>query len=942
MSSEESQKSHRSIRTRLTGAVLIPSVALLVMWVGGSSYLIFDGYYLREVAAGVRAVSIPAVNALASAQKERQLGMVHLSKPGNQGTTELRLVQQQTDEALSVMKAALPPVVANAPSEVVDRINQLNVQLDELPRIRTRIETGGIDKAQVYGFYNSLLNSAAQLFDTQARIVPDVTSLQGGIGATAIFRAADRMSRSGSVMAGAISTNSLPAADHLEFSNLVSAYHAELESTMPFARQPVQDAYRRLRDSDAWKRLVEVENALVGNGPWVARTGNGRGSLGAVGISEDEWQRLTASVADDLAKLTVQQADLVSSRALEDGSDSLVGALVGSLIALVLAVLAILVALKVSRKLVDRALVVRLESLQRDALELAHERLPAIVRRLRAGEAVDVKSEVPDLDYGRDEIGQVARAFNAAQLTAVAAAVQEAQAREGINNVFLGIAHRNQALVHRQLKILDRMERHEEDPEQIEGLFQLDHLATRARRNAENLIILGGEQPGRRWRKPIRLVDVLRAAISETEHYARVRLQRIPDAAVIGSAVADTIHLVAELVDNATSFSPPRSQVQVHGSIAAKGVVVEVEDHGLGMSEEDRERANAMLADPPEFDAMALKGDSRLGLFVVARLAIRLGVRVELRDSPYGGTRAVILVPNEILASDVRTQLSDETLRELTKRERAVSSGKPVRTPLGPVQVPGQREDDPEDDPADDAEGGPDRDLHSFWADPLSNEDESPGRPINLLGGATFDSIQEERPEHRGQDRFEHEDHPSPRPAAPVPAPPTEPPPVERTIPPRPSPHRPAAPPERPEELTDPPHNRPQAPAQPGAQQPGPRQPGARQPGQRQPGAQQPNPDAGLPLEQTGPGALLTHEPLLTHAAPTSEPPPGERPALPVRRPQQNLAPQLLDSGGEAEAAADEQPPATDGRSAEQVRDTMSAFQRGTREGREADPFPER
>lgn len=867
VSSEEigSQKSHRSIRTRLTGAVLIPSVALLVMWVSGSSYLIFDGYYLREVASSVRSVSIPAVNALASAQKERQLGMVYLGKPAT-GLTELRLVQQQTDEALGVMKTALPPVVSNAPPAVVDRINQLNSLLEELPRIRTRIESSGIDKVQVYAFYNRLLDSAARLFDTQARIVPDVASTQGAIGATAIFRAADRMSRSGSLMAGAIASSALPATDHLEFTNLVSAYHSELESTIPFARQEVQDSYRRLRDSDSWKRLTEVENALISNGPWVAR--NGRGSLGAVGISEDEWQRLTVAIADQLSKLTVQQADLVSGQALEDGGDSLTNALLGSLVALVLAIVAIMVALKVSRKLVDRALVVRLDSLRKDALQLAHERLPDIVRRLRQGEPVDVSAEVPDLDYGRDEIGQVARAFNAAQLTAVAAAVQEAQAREGVNNVFLGIAHRNQALVHRQLKILDRMERHEEDPEQIEGLFQLDHLATRARRNAENLIILGGEQPGRRWRKPIRLVDVLRAAISETEHYARVRLQRIPDAAVIGSAVADTIHLVAELVDNATSFSPPRSQVQVHGSIAAKGVVVEVEDHGLGMSEEDRDRANAMLADPPEFDAMALKGDSRLGLFVVARLALRLGVRVELRDSPYGGTRAVILVPNEVLASDVRTQLSEDTLRELTKRERATGSGKPVRTPLGPVHQQRAAEADQVDDDergeADqDRAASPGRELHSFWADPLNDGEDTPGRSINLLGGATFAAIQEERPS-APEDRFEHEDlTPEPKPE-----------------------------PEQPAERT-----------------------------------------GGLSLEQTGPGALLTHAPLLTHNTPT-----GERPELPVRRPQQNLAPQLLDSG--TEDTGENEAPATTGRTAEQVRDTMAAFQRGTREGRDADPFP--
>lgn len=652
----DSVKVHRSIKTRLAGVVLIPSITLVVMWMAASSYLVFDGFYAREVASGVRDVSIPAVTALASAQKERQLSVAYLGKPSI-GLRSLHDQQQKTDQALASMKTALNAIMQNAPDAVVERVRALNTSLDQLPRIRASIDTGGVDKTQAYAFYNTLLDSATSLFDTQARIVPDVTATQGGIAATSVFRAADLMSRAGSLITGGFASNTLSAADHLDFTSLVGSYHAELDKTAPFLRPSVAARYSKLTAGDSWKKLVDAENALIERGAWT------RGASG-LPVSDADWDQLTGQVSTELVAMTIAQADEVSAQALTDGNTKLTGVVIGSIVALLASIIAIVVAMRVSRTLVDRALVTRLTRLRDEALQLAGDRLPGIVRRLRAGEAVDVRAELPELDYGPDEIGQLAEAFNAAQYTAVSAAVTEAQARDGVHNVFLGIAHRNQGLVHRQLKILDTMERGEEDPQQLELLFQLDHLATRARRNAENLIILGGEQPGRRWRKSVKLVDVLRAAVSETELYHRVQVERGPDTAILGSAVADTIHLIAELVDNATSFSPPRSQVLVSSTPVARGVVVEVEDQGLGMSEEDRERANAMMAEPPEFDAMALKADSRLGLFVIARLASRLAVTVEFRVSPYGGTRAIVLLPSQILAGEAAEETEPQQPRE--------------------------------------------------------------------------------------------------------------------------------------------------------------------------------------------------------------------------------------------------------------------------------------
>ncbi|MEV6603781.1 nitrate- and nitrite sensing domain-containing protein [Kutzneria sp. NPDC051319] len=660
-----SSKDDKSIRSRLVGAVLIPSITLIVLWTAGAAYLVFDAFYVKAVVSSVRDISIPAVTGLVSAEKERQLGMAYLGKPAT-GTAELHNQQQQTDQSFAAMRTASEAVLASAPVEVVQSAQKLYASIDQLPKIRAQIDTKSIDKAEVYTFYNTLLDNASSLFDTQGRILPVVTVALDGATTTEVFRATDQMSRGAALVAAGFATNSLTPEDFRAFTNLVGTYHSELDKSVPFLRPDIRGKFQALFDGDAYKQLVAAENALIEHGVWT------KGATG-VPIGETSWNTLSTQVLDQLTELTISNANEVSTQAIDDANQQLTLVVIGSIVALIAAIGAIVAAVRVSRTLVDRTLVTRLARLREEALQLAQHRLPDIVRRLREGQTVNVRAELPDLDYGRDEIGQVADAFNAAQYTAVTAAVTEAQARDGVHNVFLSIAHRNQGLVHRQLKILDTMERGEENPQQLERLFQLDHLATRARRNAENLIILGGELPGRRWRKPVKLVDVLRAAVSETELYHRVQVERGPDVSVVGSAVADTIHLIAELVDNATSFSPPRSQVLVSSTLVARGAVVEVEDQGLGMSEEDRDRANRMMAESPEFDAMALKSDSRLGLFVIARLANRLEINVEFRVSPYGGTRAIVLLPSSVLASGGPVDRGPETV-QLTHQQQVAAA----------------------------------------------------------------------------------------------------------------------------------------------------------------------------------------------------------------------------------------------------------------------------
>jgi len=281
---------------------------------------------------------------------------------------------------------------------------------------------------------------------------------------------------------------------------------------------------------------------------------------------------------------------------------------------------------------------------------MANERLPRLVERLRGGEDVDVQAESPPMKAGRiTEIANVAQAFSTVQRTAVEAAVGQASLRKGVNQVFVNLSLRNQSLLHRQLGMLDTMERATSDPALLGDLFGLDHLTTRMRRYAESLLILAGATPGRGWRDPVPVVDVLQAAVAEVEDYVRVDVITESADAVAGTAVNDVIHLFAELVENATAFSPPNTRVTISGSVVGHGFAVEIEDRGLGIAPDAMAAINEQLAMPPEFD---LASSDQLGLFVTGNLAARHGIRVTLRMSPYRGTTAIVLLPWEIIVPE--------------------------------------------------------------------------------------------------------------------------------------------------------------------------------------------------------------------------------------------------------------------------------------------------
>ncbi|MGH3280891.1 MAG: ATP-binding protein, partial [Trebonia sp.] len=365
-------------------------------------------------------------------------------------------------------------------------------------------------------------------------------------------------------------------------------------------------------------------------------------------LSEAEcWRTTQSKQIDRMRDVSNGLVGDITNQANSLESSSLHSAIEVSVATVILLIIALLITTFVARSMIRP-----LRKLRADALEVAGSKLPAMVRRLSESEGGDTSAEVEPIGVtSTDEIGEVARAFDQVHREAVRLAADEAMLRGNLNAMFVNLSRRSQSLIERQLSLIDNLEQSEQDADRLSSLFRLDHLATRMRRNSENLLVLAGhEAASRRWSQPVPLVDVLRAAISEIEQYERVVLNVQPGIQVIGQAVNDVVHLVAEIVENATTFSPEDTQVYVTGQpLTSGGVLLDITDNGVGISEQEMAHANWRLDNPPVVDVAVSR---RMGLFVVGRLAARHGVRVRLRHAQSGGLTALIWLPESVAASE--------------------------------------------------------------------------------------------------------------------------------------------------------------------------------------------------------------------------------------------------------------------------------------------------
>ncbi|PWJ02060.1 ATPase [Streptomyces sp. NWU49] len=368
-----------------------------------------------------------------------------------------------------------------------------------------------------------------------------------------------------------------------------------------------------------------------------------RAGLAGQGITPENWWAVNTLKFDGYGRIETDLADTAVNEASQIADDAQRDAYITGAAVVVALLAAFIVAGMVARQM-SRSM----RQLRNAAFGIAEQRLPMLVDQLSRTDPGRVDTRVAPIPItSTDEIGEVARAFDQVHREAVRLAAEQALLRGNINAIFTNLSRRNQSLIEGQLTLITDLENNEADPDQLENLFKLDHLATRMRRNGENLLVLAGEEPGRRWDQPVPLVDVLRAASSEVEQYERIELSGVPDAEIHGRAVTDLVHLLAELLENATTFSSPQTKVRVTATRLPDGrVMIEIHDKGIGLTAEDFADINHKLANPPTVDAAI---SQRMGLFVVGRLSDRHGIRVQLRPSgEQAGTTSLVMLPDAI------------------------------------------------------------------------------------------------------------------------------------------------------------------------------------------------------------------------------------------------------------------------------------------------------
>ncbi|MFI9045452.1 nitrate- and nitrite sensing domain-containing protein [Streptomyces sp. NPDC053427] len=635
----------RSVRSKIVALLMVPVVSLIALWAFAtvtSARNVSDLDRIKEIDA---TLLLPAGDFIAAVQDERSAAARAVAAPGAGSAQALRDRQRATDTAARALHDGVN--AGSADAEGVDpdlpgRIDRLMRDADELSALRARTATGRAAADRAVGDYTGIVDHGLATVGALTGLPNPADSSELRV-VLDLARAREAIAREDAVLGAAQTTGRMSPDQFDAFTGAVHTQRELFAASVDDLRPTDAVAYHRILNGTAYRDLRTAEDAV---------RDAGAGTHAATAVPATHWSETNEKVLRDL-RAAQRAASTGPARAADPLSLDTLGS---SGIAAVLGLAGVLLSLLISVK-IGRRLVVELEKLRNSALRVAGRELPESLRRLYAGKPVDIDAVAPRdaaRAAGRDEVGQVGEALVAVHRAALQAAADRAEALSGVSGVYVSLARRSQLLLHRQLALLDTMERRTEDPVELEDLFRLDHLTTRMRRHAESLIILSGAAPGRGWRHPVPLLDVVRAAAAEAEDFARVEVTAVTDARLVGGAVADLTHLLAELVENAVMFSPPHTKVQVRAERVGTGIALEIQDRGLGMAEEALAEANRRIADADEID---LLDTERLGLFVVNRLAHRQHIRVTLQPSVYGGITAVVLLPDALLAeADAATE----------------------------------------------------------------------------------------------------------------------------------------------------------------------------------------------------------------------------------------------------------------------------------------------
>ncbi|MGW4198908.1 nitrate- and nitrite sensing domain-containing protein [Streptomyces sp. NPDC005004] len=625
----------KSIRRKIVALLLVPLVSLTAVWGFATVLTGREVTRMLRVSRTVEDIGHPTEDTVRLLQGERRQSLVYLADPrAADALASLHRARTDTDRAVARLHANARDRDTRAAvrGEDGERLTAVLDALGGLESLRRGVEERTVTRAEALDLYNRLVDPCYALI-VAVDGIDDVEMDKQAAALVNTTRARELLSREDALLASSLVVGRLTRAETRQISDLVAQRDLLYDISLPLLPAAERERYEHFWRNAATAPLRVAERNVVATDSGPPR-----------GVTATGWKAAASGVLYELAKLDQQAGDRFRDRV----QPVAIGVIAQAAVVGVLGLVAVLVSLVLSVR-VGRRLIRDLRQLSREAHEASGTRLPNLMRRLTTGEQVDVESEVPRREYDKNEIGEVGQALNTLQRAAVEAAVKQAELRAGVSEVFVNLARRSQVLLHKQLTLLDTMERRTEDTAELADLFRLDHLTTRMRRHAEGLVILSGAVPSRQWRRPIRLMDVVRAAIAEVEDYERIEVRRLPSIAVTGPAVSDLTHLVAELLENATVFSPPHTAVQVVGERVGNGFTLEIHDRGLGMTADTLLDANLRLAETPEFE---LSDTDRLGLFVVSRLARRQKVRVSLQPSPYGGTTAVVFIPDALLSDD--------------------------------------------------------------------------------------------------------------------------------------------------------------------------------------------------------------------------------------------------------------------------------------------------
>ncbi|MGP4102586.1 nitrate- and nitrite sensing domain-containing protein [Nonomuraea sp. KM90] len=654
------------LRTVLIIMVIVPSVTFTPLLASGMSQL-FTQWRAEKAQMDLATATAgrPAADLFFALDQERRLTAKVQANPGSAARERLAEQRAATDRAVRAFRPLATLNVAVAQEGLADAVSRTERDLGLLDQQRRAVDAGWSSGREAFDYYGGVLESDLSVLtalsntdegqvNTEAQTLVD------------LFWIIDMVGREDAILARGWETGRLTRTEYGLAAEAIGTRNHLMHARVLPALAGEETRYAKLTDGRAWQTMTAVEGRLT------LAAGSSEGDQVRLRDDAAAWRSAMEALTAQLRELLGLRFEHVSR--IGYGHADMIFTVFVSISSVGLLALGLVVVTSWRLTAVLRR---RILHLRHDAHEL-QERLPDVVTRLERGEDVDVDAEeVRMIEPTGDELGELGQALNMARRSAVRTAVRQADQHRGFQRMLQRIARRTQILIGLQLKKLDELERRHEDPEVLEGLFDLDHLTARLRRYEENLVILGGGQPQRRWRRPVPLLDILRAAQSEVQDYRRISIDVEDEPWIAERAVGPLIHVLAELMENATAFSKPLTPVEVRAAPVSRGVAVEIEDRGLGMEPEQYEAVNALLQAPPQLDVMTHADDVRLGLYVVARLSASLGLQVELRSSAYGGTRVIVLLPEALVVDRPPAEPGPATLPEEVPQEAAAVQTRP-------------------------------------------------------------------------------------------------------------------------------------------------------------------------------------------------------------------------------------------------------------------------